>query len=448
MAKLWQKGYNVNQEIIEFTVGNDHELDQLMIKYDVLGSIAHAMMLHKIGILTKEELTTLRRELKQIIALWEAGKFVVKIADEDGHTAIENYLVKKLGDLGKKIHTARSRNDQVVTMTRLYTKEKLQVLYGHSLTVVQHFLQLAKKYEWVPFPGYTHMQRAMPASGGMWLGQFAESLLDDLQLLKTAYAINDMNPLGSAAGFGVNMPLDRAYTTKLLGFSKVQNNCMYVSYTRGKIEADTLFALSQLMNTLAKFANDVLVFSMTETGFVELPKEYCTGSSLMPQKKNGDVFELTRGKANVMLGYLITTMEIQNTLLSGYNRDSQLTKEPLLKGLALYENTVKIMNLVTTVLRLNKAKCIVACSPEVFAADYALDLVKEGMPFRDAYRQTAEHLADLKQVDPVQNIKSKTHLGATGNLQLAKIQTEIKRELRWLKQEQTNWEKATKELLR
>lgn len=447
MAKLWQKSYNVNQEIIEFTVGNDHELDQLMIKYDVLGSVAHAMMLQKIGVLTKTELATLQRELKQVIKLWEAGEFTVKVEDEDGHTAIENHLVKKLGTLGKKIHTARSRNDQVVTMTRLYTKEKLQGLYGYTLTLAQHFLQLAKKYEWVPFPGYTHMQRAMPASGGMWFGQYVESILDDLKLLKTAYTINDMNPLGSAAGFGVNMPLDRVYTTKLLGFGKVQNNCMYVSYTRGKVEADILFALTQLMNTMAKFANDVLVFSMTETGFVELPKEYCTGSSLMPQKKNGDVFELTRGKANVMLGYLVTTMELQNTLLSGYNRDSQLTKEPLVKGLALYENTVKIMNLVTTVITLNKAKCIAACSPEVFAADYALDLVKNGMPFRDAYRETAEHLSDLQQVNPEENIKTKTHLGATGNLQLTKIQAEIQQELQWLKKEQLAWQKVNKNLL-
>lgn len=448
MAKLWQKSYNVNQEIIEFTVGNDHELDQLMIKYDVLGSMAHAMMLQKISVLSHKELATLRQELKLIIKLWENGKFVVKVEDEDGHTAIENHLVKKLGNLGKKIHTARSRNDQVVTMTRLYTKETLQTLYGYSLTLAQHFLQLAKKYQWVPFPGYTHMQRAMPASGGMWFGQYAESVLDDLKLLKTAYSINDMNPLGSAAGFGVNMPLDRAYTTKLLGFSKVQNNCMYVSYTRGKIEADILFALTQLMNTMAKFANDVLVFSMTETGFVELPKEYCTGSSLMPQKKNGDVFELTRGKANVMLGYLITTLELQNTLLSGYNRDSQLTKEPLVKGLALYNNTVKIMNLVTTVLTLNEAKCIAACSPEVFAADYALDLVKDGMPFRDAYRQTAEHLDDLQQVDPVANIKSKTHLGATGNLQLNTTLAQVQKEFRWLKQEQAQWQTIIKNLLK
>ncbi|MFA5995490.1 MAG: argininosuccinate lyase [Patescibacteria group bacterium] len=447
MAKLWQKGYNVKKEIIEFTVGNDHELDQNMICYDVYGSMAHAMMLKKIGVLTDKELSTLKKELNKIIALWQAGKFVVKLEDEDGHTAIENHLVKELGDLGKKIHTARSRNDQVVTMTRLYTKDKLQELYGYTLALVDNLLALAKKYEWVPMPGYTHMQRAMPTSAGMWLSQYAESLLDDLKLLKTAYEINDMNPLGSAAGFGVNMSLDRAYTTKLLGFKRVQINSMYVSYSRGKVEADVLFALTQIMGTLAKFANDVLVFSMTETGFIELPKEYCTGSSLMPQKKNGDVFELTRGKVKVMLGYLVTTMEIQNTLLSGYNRDSQLTKEPLLKGLALFANTVKIMNLVTPVLTLNKDKCINAFSSELFAADYALDLVKDGMPFRDAYREVANNLDKLATIDPVKNIKSKTHIGAAGNLQLAQLKQQVRKEEKWLNNEINIWQKVIKALI-
>lgn len=445
--QLWQKGYNVNKEILEFTVGNDPELDQLMLEFDIYGSIAHGKMLNKIGVLTNKELVTLIKAFKTIIELNQQGKFKVTTENEDGHTAIENYLIEQLGDLGKKIHTARSRNDQVVTMTRLYTKDKLHTLYNFSIQLVKNLLKLAKKYEFVPMPGYTHMQRAMPMSAGMWLGQYAECILDDLELLKTAYNLNNMNPLGSAAGFGVNMPLDRAYTTKLLGFKKVQNNCLYVSYSRGKIEAHVLYALSQLMQSFAKFSNDVLLFSMSETGYVELPKEYCTGSSLMPQKKNGDVFELTRGKANIMMGYLFSTMEIQNVLLSGYNRDTQLTKEPLVKGLALYENTVKIMNLVTEVLTINKDKCIQACSSEIFAADYALDLVKEGMPFRDAYRKTAENLESLKRIDPVENIKSKTHLGAPGNLGLSLNLERANAELRWISSEDRAWQKTLTQLL-
>lgn len=447
MAQLWQKGYNVHQEILEFTVGNDNELDQLMVKHDCLGSIAQAAMLTKIGVLTQTEYKTLQRTLRQIIQCWEEGKFVVKLEDEDGHTAIENELVKRLGDLGKKIHTARSRNDQVVTMTRLYVKEILQQLTAETLKLVDQFLSLAKKYELVPLPGYTHMQRAMPASGGMWFDQYAEALLDDLELLKVAYGYNDMSPLGSAAGFGVNLNIDRALTAKLMGFTRVQNNPMYVSYTRGKVEAAVIFALNQLMGSMAKFANDVLMFSMSETGFVELPKEFCTGSSLMPQKRNGDVFELTRGKAKVMLGNLITTIELQNTLLSGYNRDTQLTKDVLVRSLALYRNTVSVMNLVTTGIKLNKDKCIAACTPEIFATDYALDLVKQGMPFRDAYRQVAQSIDQLEQIDPVVNIKSKRHLGASGNLQLPKIRQTLVKQQQWLRQEQKRWQATVKKLL-
>jgi argininosuccinate lyase len=441
MAQLWNKGYDINREILEFTVGNDYELDQLMVKHDIYGSIAQAAMLKKIGILTAAEFKRVHTALVQLEKAWSAGKFTVQLEDEDGHTAIENHLVKTLCDLGKKIHTARSRNDQVVTMTRLYTKEKLMNVYGHSLTLANNFLTLAKRYQTVPMPGYTHMQRAMPTSGGVWFSQYAEAILDDLQLLKTAFEYNDMSPLGSAAGFGVNIPIDRAYTAKLMGFKKVQNNTMYVSYTRGKVEAAILFALNQLMQTMAKFANDVLMFSMSEFGFVELPKEYCTGSSLMPQKRNGDVFELTRGKANIMLGYFLSITELQNVLLSGYNRDSQLTKDLLVKALHLYSNTVKVMSTVTTGIKLNKAKCIAACSPEVFATDKALDLVKQGMPFRDAYRHVAAHLDELEAIDPVANIKAK-------GLNLKPTAQAWQAESNWLTKEQRRWKTTVQGLLR
>src|SRR3990167_3129833 len=440
MTQLWNKGYDINKEIFEFTVGNDYELDQVMVKHDIYGSIAQAAMLKKMGILTPAEFKQIQREFNKLLTLWEKGTVVVQLEDEDGHTAIENYLVKQLGDLGKKIHTARSRNDQVVTMTRLYIKEKLMNVYGHTLTLADHFIRLAKRYRSVPMPGYTHMQRAMPTSGAVWFGQYAEALLDDVELLKTAFHYNEMSPLGSAAGFGVNLPIDRAYTAKLLGFKKVQNNTMYVSYTRGKVEAAIVFALNQLMQTMAKFANDVLVFSMSEFGFVELPKEYCTGSSLMPQKRNCDVFELTRGKANIMLGHLISMIELQNVLLSGYNRDSQLSKDLLVKALHLYSNTVKVMSTVTEGITLNKAKCLAACSPEIFATDKALDLVKQGIPFRDAYRHVAAHLDELDQIDPVKNIQQKSY-------SLAPAQTSWTQQSRWLTQQQRHWKTTIQHLL-
>jgi len=445
--QLWQKGYDVDQEIIKFTVGNDHELDQKMVKQDVVGSIAHAAMLQKIGILTKSEFQKLKTTLKEIIKLDQQHKFKIKQEDEDVHTAIENYLVKKLGSLGKKIHTARSRNDQVVVNTRLYTKEKIQDIYYYTLSLARAIYKFAKKYEKIPMPGYTHMQRAMPASVGMWMGSFLEALLDDLKLLRTAYEINDQCPLGSAAGFGVNLDIDREYTTKLLGFKKLQNNPMYVSYSRGKIDAHILYALYSIMNTLAKLANDILIFSMSEFQFIKLPDKFCTGSSIMPQKKNGDVFELTRGKAKVMLGYLIQEIEIFTPLLSGYNRDTQLTKEPLVKGIELTENTVKIMTLTTQGLGVNKEKCRQAFTPDIYATDYALDLVKAGMPFRDAYRKVAQEINHLKNIDPDKNIQSKKHAGATGNLRLNLSLKEIKRQESWLKREKTSFDNTIKNLL-
>lgn len=448
MAQLWKKDYQVNDEIIKFTVGNDFELDQRMVRQDALGSIAHAKMLMKIKALAINEFKKLQRELRNIINLDKQGKFKVKPEDEDVHTAIENHLVAKLGDLGKKIHTARSRNDQVVVNTRLYNKEKLQDIYKHTLNLIDVIYKSAKKYEFVPMPGYTHMQRAMPASVGMWMGSFAEALLDDLKVMQTAYEINDQCPLGSAAGFGVNLNIDREFTSKLLGFKKLQNNSMYVSYGRGKIDAHILYALYSIMNTLAKLANDILIFSMSEFQFIKLPDKFCTGSSIMPQKKNGDVFELTRGKCKVMLGYLIQEIEIFTPLLSGYNRDTQLTKEPLIKGLELAENTIKIMALTVNELHVNKENCKKALSTDIFATDYALDLVKKGMPFRDAYRDVAKHLNKLKAIDPDKNIKSKKHAGATGNLRLNISAAEISKNEKWLNTEKNNFDKAISNLLK
>jgi argininosuccinate lyase len=448
MAKLWQKDFKVNDEIIKFTVGNDHELDQKMVKQDALGSIAHAKMLTKIRVLKLEELKKLQKELKNIINLDKQGKFKVKLEDEDVHTAIENHLVAKLGDLGKKIHTARSRNDQVVVNTRLYNKEKLQDIYKYTLNLINVIYQTAKKYEFLPMPGYTHTQRAMPASVGMWLGSFLEALLDDLKVLQIAYEINDQCPLGSAAGFGVNLNIDREYTSRLLGFKKLQNNSMYVAYGRGKIDAHILYALYSIMNTLAKLANDILLFSTSEFQFIKLPDKFCTGSSIMPQKKNGDVFELTRGKCKVMLGYLIQEIEIFTPLLSGYNRDTQLTKEPLVKGLELAENTIKIMTLTVDGLGINKENCKKALTADIFATDYALELVKKGMPFRDAYRDVAKHLNKLKTINPDKNIKSKKHAGATGNLRLNLSKTEIIKQEKWLKQEKNKFNKNINGLLK
>lgn len=448
MSHLWQKGYQVDEEVFKFTVGDDQKLDLYLAKHDVLGSIAHAAGLLKIGVLKKSEFLKLKAELKKIYKSIQEGKFVIPSTDEDVHTTVENILTKKLGDLGKKIHTARSRNDQIILDQHYYAKDRLLDITNYALECADVFYNFAKKYEMVPMPGYTHMQRAMPASVGMWMGSFLEALLDDIKLLKAVYDINDQCPLGSASGFGVNMNLDRAYTAKLMGFKKIQNNSMYCAYSKGKFDANIVYAYTAMMHTLAKLANDILIFTMAEFQFFELPDKFCTGSSLMPQKKNGDVFELVRAKSRTMLGYLIQEITISSALPSGYNRDSQITKDPIIYGNNLLENTLKIMSLTVAGLKPRPDKLRAAFSADIFATDYALDLVKQGVPFRDAYRRVAGEISQLKTIDPDKNIKSKKHIGATGNLRLNISKAEITKNEKWLKTEKSNFDKAISNLLK
>lgn len=444
MAKLWQKDYDVNKEIEKFTVGNDYILDKELLKWDVIGSIAHASMLKKIGILKNEEFVKLKKELKSVLG---DKNFEIKQSDEDVHTAIENYLTKKLGDLGKKIHTARSRNDQVLLDTRLYTKDKLLGIKESLLKLIKVLVEIAEKNKAVPLPGYTHTQKAMPSSVGLWAGAFAESLLDDTIQLNGAYQLNDQSPLGSAAGYGVPLPIDRQYVAELLGFKKVQNNVLYVQNSRGKIELAVLSALNQIQLTLNKLASDLIWFSTSQFGYFELPKEFCTGSSIMPQKKNPDVLELVRAKSALMEGYLIQLNNLIKNLISGYHRDFQLTKEPLLKGIELSKSTLDIMVLVLQKLKVNKQNCIKACTPELFATDKALELVKKGMPFRDAYKEVGLNLDKLKVIDPVKNIMAKKHTGATGNLGLDKAKQIINKEIKELNKEKSNFEIKIKNLI-
>lgn len=416
--KLWHKGIALNKEIEKFTVGQDYLLDEKLAYADCLGNIAHAATLKKSGILTNAEFIKLKKELKSIIALAEEGKFKISPEQEDVHTAVENYLTEKLGNLGKKIHTARSRNDQVIVDTRLYTKQKLLKIEDEIFKLIKALLKKAKQNEFVAMPGYTHMQKAMPSSVGMWLGSFAEAITDDLELVNSTYELNDQCPLGSAAGYGVSINLDRAYTAQLLGFGKVQKNSIYVQNSRGKIELAVLNSLNNVMIDLNKLASDMVLFTMSEFDYIKLPDRFTTGSSIMPQKKNPDVAELVKAKSAVMAGYVVQINSLLQNLISGYHRNLQLTKEPLIDGLETAEETIKIMALVVDGLIINKEKCIKACTEELFAADYAYELVKKGTPFRDAYKFVGENLNKLKKIYPVKNIKSKTNIGATGNLGL------------------------------
>lgn len=331
--KLWEKGYKLDQLVETFMTGDDPLLDRALISYDCVGSIAHAKMLEKIGILTSEESCQLAEELKHIIQLADEGKFIIKPEDEDVHTAVENALVAKLGDIGKKLHTARSRNDQVLLDMRLYMKNQIRQITQEVLNACGILCKFSESNQEVPMPGRTHFQRAMPSSMGLWAAAFAESLLDDVHLLKGAYELIDQCPLGSAASYGVSIPIDRQYCADLLGFKSVQNNVLFANNSRGKFEAAVLHALVQIMNDLSKVATDIIIFSAPEFGYLILPEKFCPGSSLMPQKRNPCPLELIRAKSATLQGLLFQTLEIVRALPSGYNRDFQETKRPIMHGL-------------------------------------------------------------------------------------------------------------------
>lgn len=437
--KLWEKGYKLDQLVETFMTGDDPLLDHALISYDCMGSIAHAQMLEKIGILTFEESCQLAKELRHIIQLADEGKFIIKPEVEDVHTAIENALIAKLGDIGKKLHTARSRNDQVLLDMRLYMKNQIRQITQEVLNACEILCKFAEVNQEVPMPGRTHFQRAMPSSMGLWAGAFAESLLDDIHLLESAYELIDQCPLGSAASYGVSIPIDRQYCADLLGFKTVQNNVLYANNSRGKFEAAVLHALVQIMNDLSKVATDIIIFSAPEFGYLLLPEKFCPGSSLMPQKRNPCPLELIRAKSATLQGLLFQTLEIVRGLPSGYNRDFQETKRPIMHGLETTSLSLNVFSQIFSELQVNKKNCIAAFTPELFATDHVLKLTSGGIPFRDAYKQIAKDLSSVTETDPVANIMSKKHLGATGNLGISIIHTKQNGYQKWLDTETKNW---------
>lgn len=389
--KLWQKNSELDAEIEKFTVGNDYLIDAKLVKYDCIASIAHAKMLSKIGILSKEELISLEEGLNEVISLHSENKFEIKQEDEDCHTAIENFLVKKCGEAGKKIHTARSRNDQVLAALRLYEKEEITAI----ITLLNEFKskvqEAIKGYGSVEMPGYTHMQKAMPTTVSVWLGSFIASVEDDLKLLDFIHGMIDQSPLGSAAGFGVQViEVDKEMAASLAGFKKAMENPLYAQMSRGKFEALIAGALSQIMLSLNKLATDLMLFSMKEFGYVALPDEFCTGSSIMPQKKNPDALELVRAKYHIVLGEEFKIKSAIGNLMSGYNRDIQLTKEPLMNSIDTAKGCIKIMALLIGKIKINQGKCKDAMTPEIYATEELNKLVKQGVPFRDAYKKVGE----------------------------------------------------------
>jgi argininosuccinate lyase len=447
MSKLWHKGYQLDQLIERFTVGDDPVLDKQLIVYDCIGSIAHAHMLMSIGIISKQEFKQLQKKLLEVIRLAELERFSIEQSDEDVHTAVENYLTSHLGDVGKKLHTARSRNDQIALDMRLYMRDKLLELTEEVIVLCEKLLEAAESSKAVPIPGRTHFQRAMPSSFGLFFGAYAESLLDTVTILQNAYKLVNQSPLGSAAGYGVALPIDRQEVAQLLGCAQVQNNVVYASMSRGKIESIVLHALAQIMIDLSKLSTDVIIFSAPEFGYISIPQELCSGSSLMPQKRNPCGLELVRAKSATVMSNLMQTLMIIRALPSGYNRDYQETKQPLMESFGITRDSVRIAAHTVAHLTINTQVCIDSFSNELFATDCVMRLVQQGVPFRQAYQQVALAPATVQREDPVKNIAEKKHQGASGNLQLALSIQKCGEYHAWVEHERALYQKAIKHLL-
>jgi len=390
MSKLWDKGVDLDKAVGAFTVGKDPALDNVLIPYDCKASITHARMLGEMGYLENNEVEKLVMELENIINLHREDNFTIQVSQEDCHTAIEEYLVEQLGDVGKKIHTARSRNDQVLTALRLYYKEALQEIIDLGESWIKVLEKFGEENYDVSFPGYTHMQKAMPSSMAMWAGAYTDGMKDDLSMLKSVANLIDQSPLGSAAGYGVPIKIDKEMTAREMGFDRVQKNPIYCQISRGKFELSILHGLGQIMLTINRLASDLILFSMAEFGYVSLPDHFCTGSSIMPQKKNPDVLELLRGSYHIISGYETQVKGLTANLISGYNRDIQLSKEPVMQGINLGIDCLKINAAVIEALKVNKDICDTAMTDELFATEKAYKLVEKGIPFREAYRQVAD----------------------------------------------------------
>ncbi len=392
MTKLWDTGNTKLHPLVEkYTVGNDYLLDKELIKYDLKASIAHVSMLKKIGLLSNNEAEQLIKGLKEISKLISNGNFAITQQDEDGHTAIENYLTKSLGEVGKKIQTGRSRNDQILVTMRLYLKEHTGLIKKEVKNLTSIIDKLAEENNNVPMPGYTHTQKAMETTVGTWLDSFAAALKDSLNILDAQSKIINQNPLGSVSGFGEKaLKLDRAETTKLLGFDKTQDNPIYCARSRGAFELGVLDALGQVMLNLGSLANDLVWFTAQEFSYFDLPPSFKTGSSAMPQKQNFDVLEIARANVATYFGYRHQLEGLIQKLLSGYNRDLQLTKEPTLRGIEIAKDTAGIMTLVMQNLIVNQENLKKACTAELQATEEAYKLVKGGLSFREAYKIAAK----------------------------------------------------------
>ncbi len=412
--KLWEKNIDVNPEIERFTVGKDRELDLFLAPYDVIGSLAHSAMLATIGMLTEEEKESLHKELRNIYAIIEKGDFVIEEGVEDVHSQVELMLTRTLGDTGKKIHSGRSRNDQVLLDLKLFTRKELQDVCVAVKELFDALIEQSDKHKEVLMPGYTHLQVAMPSSFGLWFGAYAESLADDMLFLQAAYKMCNRNPLGSAAGYGSSFPLNRTMTTELLGFDSMNYNVVYAQMGRGKCERNVAYALASVAGTLAKMAFDACMFNSQNFGFVKLPAECTTGSSIMPHKKNPDVFELLRAKCNRLQALPTDIILIMNNLPCGYFRDLQIIKELFVPAFAEIKDCLNMATYIIRRIEVNESILDDSRYDTMFSVEEVNRLAAEGMPFRDAYKKVGLDI-EAGTFIPNKNI-SHTHEGSIGNL--------------------------------
>lgn len=421
--KLWKKGFSTDKKIDHFTVGNDRELDLILAKYDVIASKAHAQMLGNVGLITEEEAADLVNELEIIGKSIKKGEYTIEEEFEDMHSKIEFLLTQKLGDTGKKIHTARSRNDQVLVAMQLYLKDELFEIKSLVKMLFELLLELAKKHQKVLLPGYTHLQIAMPSSFGLWFSAYAESLVDDLYLVQAAYRIADQNPLGSAAGYGSSFPIDRSLTTETLGFETLKYNVVAAQMGRGKVEKVTAFGISSIAATLSKLAMDITLYMSQNFDFISFPNELTTGSSIMPHKKNPDVFELIRAKCNNIQAVPNQLTLITNNLPSGYHRDLQLVKEVIVHALQDMKACLEMMHFSLKEIKVNPEILDDPKYDYLFSVDTLNEMVKSGMPFRDAYKTMGQAIEN-GTFKPKKNIEH-THEGGLGNLCLEEIREKM-----------------------
>jgi len=424
--KLWEEKDNKRNEIIDqFTVGKDRYYDTLLAKYDCKASIAHSKMLAKVNILSKNESDKLNKVLNEIIGEIKKGEFKIEDEFEDMHSKIEFVLVQKLGDLGKKIHTARSRNDQVLVAIQLFVKDELNSIKKEIHSLFNILIKLSEKYKSFIIPGYTHMQLAMPSSFGLWFSAYAETLIDDVISINNTLSIVDQNPLGSAAGYGTSFPIDRKSTTKSLNFSELKYNSLAAQISRGKIEKQTLSAISSISSTLSKFCMDICLYMGQDFNFISFPENLTTGSSIMPHKKNPDIFELVRGKCNIIQSLPNQINLLTTNLPSGYHREMQLIKAPLIESINEIKSCLKIFNHSIKKIIINKNIIDNPKYDYLFTVDSLNKWVMQGVPFRDAYKKMK---LELKNKNYIPNKKlNHTHIGSIGNLNLNDIKMKMKK---------------------